>query len=58
MNSPFKFREPIPFVLLDGPKLKKFYDDLKKIADLEQLVLSEPLRRDFKLKYRRNYNKK
>jgi hypothetical protein len=33
---------------------KKIYDDLKKIADLEQLVLSKLISRDFKLKYRRN----
>ncbi len=45
-------------VLADGLNSKKFYDDLKKIADLEQLFSSEPLSRDFKLKYKRNYNKK
>lgn len=32
-----------------GPNSKKFYDDLKKIADLDQLFSSEPLSRDFKL---------
>jgi hypothetical protein len=43
--------------LINGPKLKKFYDDLKKLVDLKQLVLSEPLSRDFKLKYKRNHKK-
>ncbi|MNY80781.1 hypothetical protein D3C86_2220020 [compost metagenome] len=41
-----------------GPNSKKFYDDLKKIAGLDQLFSSEPLSRDFKLKYRRNYKNK
>jgi hypothetical protein len=45
-------------VLLYGPKLKKFYDDLQKIAQLEEVFSQEPLSRDFKLKYKRPQKKK
>lgn len=41
-----------------GLNSKKFYDDLKKIARLEELVSQETLSRDFAQKYKRNYKKK
>lgn len=46
------------FVLPNGLNSKKFIDDLKKIARLEELVSKQTLSRDFKLKYKRNYKKK
>jgi len=42
-------------VFPNGLNSKKFIDDLKKIANLDTLVNSEPLSRDFKLRYKRYY---
>jgi hypothetical protein len=46
---------PLSEVFLNGLNSKKFIDDLKKIANLDTLVNSEPLSRDFKLRYKRYY---
>jgi hypothetical protein len=46
---------PLSEVFPNGLNSKKFIDDLKKIAKLDTLVNSEPLSRDFKLRYKRCY---
>lgn len=37
---------------------KKFIDDLRKIARINELVVQEPISRDFTLKYKRTCKKK
>lgn len=54
--SSLKF--PLSVVLLDALNSNQFFDDLKKIANLETIFNSEPLSRDFTQKYKRNYKKK
>lgn len=43
------------FVHNEGLFSNQFLDDLKKIANLDTLFYSEPLSRDFKLRYKRCY---
>jgi len=43
------------FVHFTGLYSNLFLDDLKKIANLDALFHSEPLSRDFKLRYKRYY---
>jgi len=46
---------PLSKVFPNGLNSKNFIDDLKKIANLDTLVNSGPLSRDFKLRYKRYY---